>query len=34
MRFPTKGTNIDEDKSSKLLQLAIDNDVNYFDTAV
>lgn len=33
MRFPTKGGSIDEERSIKLIRTAIENGVNYFDTA-
>ncbi len=33
LRFPKKGNAIDQEKTEKLLQLAYDNGVNYFDTA-
>ncbi|MEG1981080.1 MAG: aldo/keto reductase [Clostridia bacterium] len=33
MRFPTKNGEIDEEKSTKLILTAIENKINYFDTA-
>lgn len=33
MRLPTKGTNIDESRAIKLIHDAIEDGVNYFDTA-
>jgi predicted aldo/keto reductase-like oxidoreductase len=33
MRFPKKGNNIDEEESEKMILSAIENGVNYFDTA-
>lgn len=33
MRFPTKGGGIDEERSIKMIRNAIENGVNYFDTA-
>lgn len=33
MRFPLKGGGIDEERSIKMIRDAIENGVNYFDTA-
>ena len=33
MRFPTKGGGIDEARTIRMIRNAIDNGVNYFDTA-
>lgn len=33
MRFPSKGGGVDEERTIKMIRNAIDNGINYFDTA-